>query len=72
MSGLSPAAPIRGVIPYNKTHVVSAHRRVLINLVSAKTLQPSIEPAITNFSVPLNFFVEVQVSGLETVHPIQS
>ena len=38
--------------------------------VSGWTLQPSIEPVIASSSVPSDFLVECQVSGLGTVHPL--
>ena len=67
-SGLSPAAPMgRMEPPTDNTRVVSTCRRVLTNWLSGRTLQPSTEPAVVNFSVPSDFLLEGQVSGLETV-----
>ena len=47
--------------------MASKRRRVPTNWVSDRMLQPSTEPIIANFSVPSDFLVEGQVSGLETV-----
>ena len=44
--------------PTDKTCVVSMIMRVPTNLVSSRTLQPSTEPIIQGFSVPLDFLVE--------------
>ena len=69
-SDLSPAAPQLGrEPPTDKTSVVSTYRRVLTNLVSGRTRQPSIESVVTNSFVPLDFIVDGQVSGLGTVTP---
>ena len=68
-SDLSPAAPQgRMEPPTDKTHVVSMRRRVPINWVSGRTLQPSIESDVENSFVPSDFLVDDQVSGLETMH----
>ena len=71
ISDLSPAAPLgeRGP-PSDKTRVVSTRRRVPINRVSGRTLQPSIESVVENSFVPSDFLVDGQVSGLGTVHPL--
>ena len=70
-SDLSPAAPEGGrEPPTDKTHVVSTRRRVPTNWVSDRTLQPTIESAVTNSFVPSDFLVDGQVSGLGTVHPL--
>ena len=68
-SCLSPAAPIGGS-PTGKIPVVSSCRRVPTNWGSIRTLQPSNEPVMANYSVPADFLVEGQVSGLGTVHPL--
>ena len=69
-SDLSPAAPQGGrEPPTDKTCVVSTCRRVATNWVSGRTLQPSTESVIANSSVPSDFIVDGQVSGLGTVHP---
>ena len=69
--GLSPAAPMgRWKAPTDKTRVVSMRRRVPTNWVSGRTLQTSTEPVIANLSVPSDFIVEGQVSGLRTMHPL--
>ena len=70
-SDLSPAAPQgRREPPTNKTRVVSTCRRVPTNLVSGRTLQPSIESVVANSFLPSDFLVDGQVSGLATVHPL--
>ena len=59
ISGVSPAVLIRGKKPpTDKTCVASMIMRVPTNLVSSRTLQPSTEPIIQGFSVPLDFLVE--------------
>ena len=69
-SDLSPAVPQGGgESPTDKTRVVSTRRQVPTNWVSDRTLQPSIESVVANSFVPLDFFVDGQVSGLGTVHP---
>ena len=68
ISGISPAAPLMGrEPPTDNICSVSTRRRVLTNWVSGRKLQPSIEPVVTNSSVPLDFLVEGQVNGLGTV-----
>ena len=63
-SDLSPAAPQRGrEPPTDKTRVVSTRRRVPTNLVSGRTLQPSIESVVANSFVLSDFLVDGQVSG---------
>ena len=70
-SDLSPAAPQGGrERPTDETRVVSTRRRVQANWVSGRTLQPSIESVVANSFVPSDFFVDGQVSGLATVHPL--
>ena len=70
-SDLSPAAPQGGrKPPTDKTCVVSTRRRVPTNWVSGRTLRPSIESVIANSFVPSDSLVDVQVSGLGTVHPL--
>ena len=70
-SDLSPAAPQGGRLPpTDKTRVVSTRRRVPTNLVSGRTLQPSIESVVANSFVPSDFLVDGQVSWLGTVHPL--
>ena len=70
-SDLSPAAPQGGRLPpTDKTRVVSTRRRVPINWVSGRTLQPSIESVVANSFVPSDFLVDGQVSELGTVHPL--
>ena len=70
-SDLSPAAPQGGREPItDKTRVVSTRRRVPINWVSGRTLQPSIESVVANSFVLSDFLVDGQVSGLGTVHPL--
>ena len=54
----------------DKAHVVSTRRWVPTNCVSSLMMRPTTEPVIVNFSVPSDFLVEVQVSGLGTVHPL--
>ena len=57
-SGLSPTAPIGRMDPATyKTHVVSTRRRVSTNWVSSRTLQPSTESVVANFSVPSDFLL---------------
>ena len=57
-SGLFPAAPIGGRKPsIHKTCVVSTCRRIAINWVSGRLLQPSNEPVVANVSVPSDFYV---------------
>ena len=52
-SGLSPSAPILGSKPHTyKICVVSMCRHIPTNWVSGRTLQPSNELVIANFSVP--------------------
>ena len=63
-SCLSPAAPIGGREPStDKTRDVSIRRRVPINCVSGRTLQPSTEPVVANFSVPSDILVEGMIVG---------
>ena len=50
--------------------MVSTRRRIPINWVSDRTLQPSIESVVANSFVPSDFLVDGQVSGLGTVHPL--
>ena len=50
--------------------VVFTRRRVPTNLVSGRTLQPSIGSVVANSFVPSDFLVDGQVSGLGTVHPL--
>ena len=70
-SDLSPAAPQGGMVPpTNKTRVMSMRRRVPTNWVSGRTLQPSIESVVASSFVPSDFLVDVQVSGMGTVHPL--
>ena len=70
-SDLSQAAPQGGrKPPTDKTRVVSTRRRVPINWVSGRTLQPSIESVVANSFVPSDFLVDDQVSGLGTAHPL--
>ena len=70
-SDLSPAAPQGGrEPPTDKTCVVFTRRRVPTNLVSGRTLQPSIESVVANSFVPSDFIVDGQVSGLGTVQPL--
>ena len=70
-SDLPPAALQGGrEPPIDKTRVVSMRRRVPTNLVSGRTLQPSIESVVANSFAPSDFLVDGQVSGLETVHPL--
>ena len=45
-------------------------RWVRTNRVSGRMLQSFTEPVIANSSVPSDFLVEGQVSGLGTVHPL--
>ena len=51
----------------DKTRVVSTRRRFPTNWFS-RTLQPSKVSIVANFSVPSDFLVDGQVSGLGTVH----
>ena len=68
-SDLSPAAPQRRMEPpTDKIRVASTRRRVPTNLVSSRTLQPSIESVVANSFVPSDFLVDGQVIGLGTVH----
>ena len=70
-SDLSPAAHQGGrVPPTDKTRVVSTRRRVPTNLVSGRTLQPSIESVVKSSFVSSDFLVDGQVGGLGTVHPL--
>ena len=70
-SDLSPAAPQGGIEPpTDKTRVVSTRRRVPTNLVSGRTLQPSIESVVANSLVPSDFLVDGQVSWMGTVYPL--
>ena len=70
-SDLSPEAPQGGrEPPTDKTRVASMCRRVPTNLVSGRTLQPSVESVVANSFVPSDFLVDGQVSGLGTVHPL--
>ena len=58
-SGLSPEAHIGGMEPLQiKTHVFSAHRRVLTNLFSSRMLQPSTEMVVANFSMSSDLLLE--------------
>ena len=67
-SDLYPAAPQWGREPLtDKARVVSTHRRVPANLVSGRTLQPSI---VADSFVPSDFLADGQVSGLRTLHTI--
>ena len=57
-SGHSLASPAGGnKSPTDETHMVSTRRRVLANWISGRTLQPSTEPVVINFSVPPDFLV---------------
>ena len=70
-SDLTPEAPQGGMDRQtDKTRVVPTRRRVPINWVSGRTLQPSIESVVANSFVPSYFLVDGQVSGLEIVHPL--
>ena len=48
--------------------VVSTRRWVPTNWVAGWTLQPSTEPVVASFSVPLDFLVKSQVSGRGVVN----
>ena len=70
-SGLSLYVPQRRrKPPTDWTGVVSMCRGVATNWVSGRTLQPSIEPVVTNVSVPSDYIVDDKVSGLRTAHPL--
>ena len=70
-SGLTSAATIEGgESPTDRTGVVSTHRRVPTNCVLGRTLQSSIKLVVESFSVPSDFLVDGEISGLGTVHPL--
>ena len=72
-SDLSLAASQGGTSPpTDKTRVLSSRRRVPTNMVSGRTLQPSIESVVANSFVPSDFLVDGQVSGLGIVHPLHT
>ena len=70
-SDLHPAAPQWGRVPHtNKARVVSTRRRIPTSWVTGRTLQLSIESVVANSSVPSDFLVDGQISGLGTVHSL--